>query len=76
MISEMRKNVKFYKEDILSLQGSNTRECIGFYPYSALSQDTYLTNKYNHFKKQEAALQQIIIEMRIKHNNIISFDKY
>ena len=39
------------KEDILSLHVPNTRECIGFYPYSALSQGTYLTNKYNHFKK-------------------------
>ena len=38
-------------EDILSLHGPNTRECISFYPYFALSQDTYLTTKYNHFKK-------------------------
>ena len=55
MISEMGKYVKFQdyesKENLLSLHGPNTRECIGFYPYSALSQSTYLTNKYNHFKK-------------------------
>ena len=54
MISEMRKYVKFQvwnKEDMLSLHGPNTRECSSFHPYSALSQDTYLTNKYNKFKK-------------------------
>ena len=54
MISEMRmrKYVKFQDYGIiLSLHGPNTRECISFYLYSALNQDTYLTNKYNHFKK-------------------------
>ena len=74
MMSEMRKYVKFSglwnKEDILSLHGPSTRECIG-----ALSHDTYLTSIIIS-RKEEAVLQQIIIEMRKKkHNNIISFDK-
>ena len=55
MISEMKKYVKFQdygiRKTYCPFMGPILENVLGSTPMSALSQDTYLTNKYNHFKK-------------------------
>ena len=51
-----QKYVFCHEEDILTPYGPLISERDPTYPHSGLSQDTYLTNKHNHFKETRGSV--------------------